>query len=193
MFKTLSTVKIFILGCNYSETEVYWTGTKLEHLGFLGVSQFCSGPEQFCWGRIFIPIPTPPRCIVHLWAKKNRRTPRFFLTRHGYPPKTMLVRNKTGTIDDFLGCSSFVPAQNKYFYGNLIRLSTERGLGSSHESCFGDVCLFFFQISPLFFCHPGSAFCALASCSGFKYEGDRWALLCVCHHKVFLGKPASAE
>ena len=39
------TVKIFILGCNYSETEVYWTGTKLEHLGFLGVSQFCSGPE----------------------------------------------------------------------------------------------------------------------------------------------------
>ena len=29
----------------------------------------------------------------------------------------MLVRNKTGTIDDFLGCSSFVPAQNKYFYG----------------------------------------------------------------------------
>ena len=111
------TVKIFILGCNYSETEVYWTGTKLEHLGFLGVSQFCSGPEQFCWGRIFIPIPTPPRCIVHLWAKKIRRTPRFFLTRHGYPPKTMLVRNKTGTIDDFLGCSSFVPVQNKYFYG----------------------------------------------------------------------------
>ena len=76
--KKIYTVKIFILGCNYSETEVYWTGTKLEHLGFLGVSQFCSGPEQFCWGRIFIPIPTPPRCIVHLWAKKNRRTPRFF-------------------------------------------------------------------------------------------------------------------
>ena len=112
-----TTVKIFILGCNYSETEVYWTGTKLEHLGFLGVSQFCSGPEQFCWGRIFIPIPTPPRCIVHLWAKKNSSHSSFFLTRHGYPPKTMLVRNKTGTIDDFLGCSSFVPAQNKYFYG----------------------------------------------------------------------------
>ena len=115
------TVKIFILGCNYSETEVYWTGTKLEHLGFLGVSQFCSGPEQFCWGRIFIPIPTPPRCIVHLWAKKKSSHSSFFLTRHGYPPKTMLVRNKTGTIDDFLGCSSFVPAQNKYFYGNLQR------------------------------------------------------------------------
>ena len=50
-------------------------------------------------------------------SPKNSSHSSFFLTRHGYPPKTILVRNKTGTIDDFLGCSSFVPAQNKYFYG----------------------------------------------------------------------------
>ena len=56
-------------------------------------------------------------------GKKNSSHSSFFLTRHGYPPKTMLVRNKTGTIDDFLGCSSFVPAQNKYFYGTIFLTS----------------------------------------------------------------------
>ena len=31
---SLNTVNGTILGCNYSETEVFWAGTKLEHLGF---------------------------------------------------------------------------------------------------------------------------------------------------------------
>ena len=97
------TVKIFILGCNYSETEVYWTGTKLEHLGFLGVSQFCSGPEQFCWGRIFIPIPTPPRCIVHLWAKKKSSHSSFFFDKARIPPQ-----NNAGTEQNW---------NNRRFFG----------------------------------------------------------------------------